>query len=532
MKKLIGALLFIGALGYGQNTQNPSTITLGASAPTGVTQISTSVHGNIGSKQYYYWVVANFAIGQAGATNSFVRNAPDTLTGSNYVTITWNPVVGAINYDVLRTTTPYIPSPCTCRIVLHTANTTYNNNNTSISAYTYTPISNAMATLRLDNQSYSQPVIYSDTPWNSLTFAGLPVASATKGLTFLVTDAASSSTCTAGGGTNTPALCWSNGSSWIAIGGGGGGTGCTTTGSSGQLLIDNGAGGCSSSADWSISSHVLIGGSGTSFSTAGSVSTGIGGTVGGILSLGQGTAPSFLANGFNLFAPTSIATGYGWLVPTGAATGIIRGDNSGGTVTLSQSEISGDGTTNGSNVLTVTKINNTTPGGTCTNQVVTSISSSAVPTCNSIVNAEITNGTIDLTTKVTGILPSANGGTNNAFFKVSGPTTTAKTYTFPDSNATIPQVVASGASALNTVLITSASHNVTTISATGVLTTDTIIANVNGAIIGVTGYVPSTSGTLMVYAYPTADNINFDVVNNTSGSITPGAVTVNWKVIR
>ena len=91
---------------------------------------------------------------------------------------------------------------------------------------------------------------------------------------------------------------------------------------------------------------------------------------------------------------------------------------------------------------------------------------------------------------------------------------------------------ASGASALNTAAIGSAGHNVTTISATGVVTTDVIEATVNGSLNAITGYVPSTSGTLAIYGYPTADNVNFDVQNNTAGSITPGAVTVNWAVRR
>ncbi len=46
-------------------------------------------------------------------------------------------------------------------------------------------------------------------------------------------------------------------------------------------------------------------------------------------------------------------------------------------------------------------------------------------------------GSIDLTTKVTGILPSANGGTANGFFTVSGPATSAKTFTFPNASATV-----------------------------------------------------------------------------------------------
>lgn len=61
----------------------------------------------------------------------------------------------------------------------------------------------------------------------------------------------------------------------------------------------------------------------------------------------------------------------------------------------------------------------------------------AAPTWGAIVNGDITAGTIDLTTKVTGILPSANGGTANAFFTVAGPATSAKTYTLPNSSQNI-----------------------------------------------------------------------------------------------
>lgn len=46
-------------------------------------------------------------------------------------------------------------------------------------------------------------------------------------------------------------------------------------------------------------------------------------------------------------------------------------------------------------------------------------------------------GKIDLTTTVSGILPGANGGTGNGFFAVSGPTTSLKTFTFPDASATV-----------------------------------------------------------------------------------------------
>lgn len=45
--------------------------------------------------------------------------------------------------------------------------------------------------------------------------------------------------------------------------------------------------------------------------------------------------------------------------------------------------------------------------------------------------------TIDLTAEVTGILPGANGGTNNGFVQISGPTTSLKTWTGPDASVNL-----------------------------------------------------------------------------------------------
>lgn len=47
------------------------------------------------------------------------------------------------------------------------------------------------------------------------------------------------------------------------------------------------------------------------------------------------------------------------------------------------------------------------------------------------------SGTADLTTQVAGILPHGNGGTENAFFKVTGPATAVRTFTFPNASSTI-----------------------------------------------------------------------------------------------
>lgn len=101
-----------------------------------------------------------------------------------------------------------------------------------------------------------------------------------------------------------------------------------------------------------------------------------------------------------------------------------------------------------------------------------------------------------------------------------------------DGNA-FPIVVASGSGALGTSAISSeACATVVTATATGTATTDVVSWSFNGDVTAVTGYAPLTTGGVSIYAYPTANTVNFKVCNPTSGSITPGAVTLNWRVVR
>ena len=95
------------------------------------------------------------------------------------------------------------------------------------------------------------------------------------------------------------------------------------------------------------------------------------------------------------------------------------------------------------------------------------------------------------------------------------------------------QTVAAGTAVLGTSAITSGScATVVTSAATNTATTDTISFTPNADITAVTGYAPVTTGGLAIYPYPTANNVNFKVCNPTSSSITPGAVTLNWRVTR
>ncbi len=93
--------------------------------------------------------------------------------------------------------------------------------------------------------------------------------------------------------------------------------------------------------------------------------------------------------------------------------------------------------------------------------------------------------------------------------------------------------IASGTSALGTGAIASAAcATVVTTSATGTATTDVVQWGFNGDPTGVTGYAPVTTGALTIFAYPSANNVNYKVCNLTSASITPGAITLNWRVAR
>lgn len=136
-------------------------------------------------------------------------------------------------------------------------------------------------------------------------------------------------------------------------------------------------------------------------------------------------------------------------------------------------------------------------------------------------------------TATTGTFTLANAKTLSVTNSLTLSGTDSTTMTFPSVSATIPRVVASGAKALATTAISSAACTAAqTDTATGTLTTDAISASFNGDPTGVTGYVPLTSGMLTIIVYPTADTINFKVCNNTLSSVTPGAITLNWRVVR
>jgi hypothetical protein len=92
--------------------------------------------------------------------------------------------------------------------------------------------------------------------------------------------------------------------------------------------------------------------------------------------------------------------------------------------------------------------------------------------------------------------------------------------------------VASGTAALGTSAIANGGKASTvTVSATGVASTDVLDWGFNGDPTGVTGYNPA-GDLLYIVAFPTTNNVNFIVCNKSGASITPGTITLNWKVRR
>lgn len=95
-------------------------------------------------------------------------------------------------------------------------------------------------------------------------------------------------------------------------------------------------------------------------------------------------------------------------------------------------------------------------------------------------------------------------------------------------------LVGSGTFTLGTSAIASgACATVVTVATTGVATTDAIEVGFSGDPTAVTGYGASATGAVLsIYPYPTAGNANVKVCNSTSASITPSALTLNFKVYR
>lgn len=229
--------------------------------------------------------------------------------------------------------------------------------------------------------------------------------------------------------------------------------------------------------------------------------TGLGTGVGTALGVNIGTAGSFVVNGGALGTPSS---GVGTNL-TGTAAGLTAG-----TVTTN-ANLTGDVTSAG-NATTYANVVPAAKGGAGT--ITGALKGNGSGTVSQAACADLSNATALCSTPPgTGVATAAAANLSAA----GGLTST----------------IASGTAALGTGAISSATcATAVTVAATNVATTDTVTASFNGDPTAVTGYVPATTGMLTIIGYPTAGNVNFKVCNNTASSITPGTITLNWRVVR
>lgn len=139
----------------------------------------------------------------------------------------------------------------------------------------------------------------------------------------------------------------------------------------------------------------------------------------------------------------------------------------------------------------------------------------------------LTLGQIDLATDALGVLAAAQ--IDPAVARDSElPTTTSELIN--DSN--FAATITSGTAALGTTAITdgTCAADVTT-SAPGITATDVINWGFNADPSSVAGYDPA-GDLLYIVSYPTAGNVNFRVCNKSGSAVTPGAITLNWRVQR
>lgn len=330
-----------------------------------------------------------------------------------------------------------------------------------------------------------------------------------------------------------------------ALGGGGGGSGCAPVGSSGQVLIDDGAGGCTST------SLAIINPSTEAISVATTAATGtisISSTnASGSITL---TAPGVSANtiSFNTTQNSASAVNHN-ITNTGsgkAAINVISSNTDAQTCFLALSGSSTwcqgvDQSNSGAYVISASSalgtsdmliINKTTGAASFTGSV-------SAP--NLVASGTLTNGKICAYNSTGPVIDcnttSASANTASAIVQrdgsgnfSAGTITAALTGTASGNTVT----VASGTKALGTGAISSgACATALTSTATGALTTDNLMIDFNADPTAVTGYGNSGSGAVLtIYRWLTADTVNIKVCNNTASSITPSAATLQYRVIR
>jgi hypothetical protein len=129
-------------------------------APQKVQTASVFVSGNPGPATYYYWIVTNGLAGASSPAGPFqIGNAPNTLSVSNFNQISWNSALGAVSFDVLRTSTPAPPfGACNCAVATAVAGSSTSDQSNTLNAYTVNTFDPSTVLWAITNESVSAGV--------------------------------------------------------------------------------------------------------------------------------------------------------------------------------------------------------------------------------------------------------------------------------------------------------------------------------------------------------------------------------------
>lgn len=236
---------------------------------------------------------------------------------------------------------------------------------------------------------------------------------------------------------------------------------------------------------------------------------------------------------------------HGITIPAGTAVGgaankvIISSDSTNGYLEANENNTGLSRVCTAGNAICITSLSNiplTDLAAQATNTIVANVTSgSAAPTAVAVSGCSAPGDALNWTTN-TG--PGCNTSITAAAAPLSGITgfgtgVEAAAATALSAAGGVTSTICSGTAALGTSAISSgAAATVVTSTCANTATTDICQWQFNADPTSTTGYTPSTSGMLTIIAYPTSGNCNFKVANNTSASITPGAVTLNFRVTR
>jgi hypothetical protein len=159
---LCGCLLLFASIAWGQVNNQTATDYIAKrlvfpliDAPQSVPSASVSVNGNPGPATYFYWIVSQSLAGASSPAGPFMLSgAPNALSGSNFDQISWQSASNAISYDVLRTTTPFMPAgACNCAVATGITGNSVNDQSNSVNAYTVRELDPSTLQFVITNES-------------------------------------------------------------------------------------------------------------------------------------------------------------------------------------------------------------------------------------------------------------------------------------------------------------------------------------------------------------------------------------------